>query len=122
MATTVITYDVTEDDDRDWRMTVLRDGDYDRYFELLGQRREARCRIASEIIGLAKEHGCVMVKATSGPFKDVRRYVSPSLAIDGGMRHTLWDNYGPISHIEIGCEDDLADELPSGIVTVSYKR
>lgn len=103
--------------DYDSRMQLIRDQDFDRYFDALETLADARIKAADEIMDLARRHGCVMVSH----FGSHRYYVHWSLEFSGRLRITGWDEYGPTYHHEIESGVDLEVELPEGSFTASYK-
>lgn len=114
-------YDFSEIDDRAERMRLVKDKDFDAYFELLDHLTNVRTKVAEDLMSMAYEHGCVMVQPMTGIMRNHRYYISPSLSVDGGLRYTTWDNKGPVGHGEIGDARWLEEYLPSHSFKASYK-
>lgn len=114
-------YDFRDYDRRAERMRLVRERDLDAYFELLDELTELRTSVAEEIIKLARRLGCVMIRNMDERHARLRYYVSPSFTVDGGLRITAFDDFGPIRHNEIADSQYLEGELPQGRFLVCCK-
>lgn len=114
------TYDFTELDVRSERMKLIRQRDFDEYFELVDQLTELRTKAAREIIDLTHCHGCLKIKPTEGICKSHNYYLHPSLYEKGALQYTSWDEYGPIMHYTIHNAAELEQELPQRKFTVDW--
>lgn len=115
-----ILYDFTEFDSRSERMQLIREKDFDAYFDLMDTLIERRQVAAAEIIDLVSEFGCVLVQPTEGAYKSYRYYVHPRADKDG-LRVTVWDNRGPVGHHYFSDPKQLEDELPQRKFTAKWK-
>ena len=115
---TTTTYDFTEHDYRAARMQLVRDRDYDAYFDALDYLAALMEDAAHDIIELVGRFGCVVVRPIGGTGHWY--YVHPSLRFDG-LQYTSWDKFGPIGDVWIDDASDLAEELPHYAFTVSWK-
>ena len=99
-----------EDYPDEWLMDPNHDDDWEAWCA----RREA---MYSQILGLAEEHGCVMIERDGIP---LWHYLHRG--IDGQMRLTAWDELGPIRHTRIWSAQALARKLGAVKVTVSWEE
>lgn len=117
----VKTYDFSRYDRHTERMQLIREQDFDAYFEELDKLIAERTEAAKEILDLVSTHGCVMLQPTEGICKDHRYYVHPCPNDGSMLRYTAWDTIGPIYHDYISGPSGLESEMPSRAFTCSYK-
>lgn len=115
------TYDFAEYDVRSERMQLIKDRDFDAYFEEVDKLISERQKAAARIIEMMADSGCVMVRPLRGAFKRHRYYVHPNPG-GIGIRITAWDDLGPIWHeVIFDGAKGLEKELPDRAFTASVK-
>ena len=98
----------------DERLDLLADGCIDEYFDLLKKSWEERICAAEQIMGLAREHGCVRIRK---PHSSQWHMLHPSTRKPWLMQLTTWDKLGPVSHITVTGADSF-DYLMTGEIIV----
>ena len=98
--------------DRQERMKLLKDQDFDRYFNALEVSTEERRRIARTLMYAAYMHGCIMIDKGRSQWY----YLHKAWKYGNDLQLTTWDEYGPVSDLRIRDADDFS-YLMNGTVT-----
>lgn len=113
-------YDFTELDNWAERMDLIRNHDFDAYFDLMDRIDNAYNNAADEIMASARKHGCVLIRETKRADWPRWYYVHPVPGKDE-LRITSWDEFGPRGHNELEDSVALGNLLPHRPFTASHK-
>lgn len=101
------------------RMNLLKESEFDRYFNLLGLSMEEGNRIARCLMYAAYFHGCILI--VQGQSERQWWFLHRAAKYGNDLQLTTWDEYGPVSDTRIRQAKDLS-HLMTGEIAVGTEK
>lgn len=114
--TTLMEYRFMDEHDR---MKLIRDGDFDRYFNLLDVSIAESERIARCLMYAAYLHGCILITKTGNGNV---WYLHRSAKYGNDLQLTTWDEYGAVSDVRVRSVSDIYDIMNGKISVRTVKK